>query len=462
MTDTIVSLTVTRRFDASPEQVFDAWLNPHAARAWLFTKPDSEIERCEIDPRVGGSFVFVDKRSSGHVIHRGTYLEIDPPRRLQFRFWMDDQPDGVDLLSVEITPDGAGCILALTHELHPDWAAYEDYSRKAWEAMLAVLAGELGGAPGADDRETVITRLVDAPRTLVWHAWIDPNQLKHWWGPADFTNPRCEIDVQPGGAIRIDMRGPDGTVYPMNGVYHDVAPPERLVFTSAALDGEGAPLFHLRHAVAFAEQDGRTRVTVSTKVVALYSAIAADYLKGMEQGWTQSLERLDTFVTVGTDADRTLTLTRVIDAPRALVWRAWTNAEHLRQWFFPAGCTIMDPNFDVSEGGAYRCWYRGEDGAAHRLQGRFLELAEPERLVLTHGWENADGVVENDTRVVVTLAEEGRRTRLTVHQATFDTVATRDSHAEGWGQALDHLAAHLATAGDTGTVPTERGEAASA
>ena len=86
--------------------------------------------------------------------------------------------------------------------------------------------------------------------------------------------------MQPGGAIRIDMRAPGGTVYPMNGVYHDVAPPERLVFTSAALDAQSTPLFHVRHTVAFAEQNGRTRVTVSARVVAIYSDDAARLPEG--------------------------------------------------------------------------------------------------------------------------------------------------------------------------------------
>ena len=60
-------------------------------------------------------------------------------------------------------------------------------------------------------RELVITRIFDAPQKAVFAAWTDPERLKHWWGPKDFTNPVCELDVRPGGAIRIHMRGPDGT-----------------------------------------------------------------------------------------------------------------------------------------------------------------------------------------------------------------------------------------------------------
>ena len=66
-------------------------------------------------------------------------------------------------------------------------------------------------------REVTLTRLIDAPRALVWAAWTEPEHMAQWWGPHHFTNPRCEFDARPGGAIHIDMRGPDGTVYPMKG-----------------------------------------------------------------------------------------------------------------------------------------------------------------------------------------------------------------------------------------------------
>src|SRR5882762_715575 len=72
-----------------------------------------------------------------------------------------------------------------------------------------------------------------ATGNITTNAWTDPKQVAEWWGPHRFTNPVCDLDVRPGGAIRIHMRGPDGTVYPMTGVYQEVVEPERLVFTSA-------------------------------------------------------------------------------------------------------------------------------------------------------------------------------------------------------------------------------------
>ncbi len=151
-------------------------------------------------------------------------------------------------------------------------------------------------AMSPSDREVVITRVLDAPRGLVFKAWTDPAQLAQWWGPHGFTNPVCQADARPGGAIRIDMRGPEGTVYPMTGVYREIVEPERLVFTSAALDEDGAPLFEVLNTVTFVERKGKTTLTVRARVLTT-TAKGAPYLDGMEEGWTQSLERLADYCT---------------------------------------------------------------------------------------------------------------------------------------------------------------------
>jgi uncharacterized protein YndB with AHSA1/START domain len=142
------------------------------------------------------------------------------------------------------------------------------------------------------EKELVLKRVFNAPRERVWKAWTDPRQLAQWWGPAGFTNPVCEADVRPGGAIRIDMRGPDGAVYPMTGVYREVVAPERLVFTASALDEKGRPLFEVLNTVTFAKQGGKTLLTVRARVVNK-TAGADAYLEGMEEGWSQSLVRLE-------------------------------------------------------------------------------------------------------------------------------------------------------------------------
>ena len=105
-------------------------------------------------------------------------------------------------------------------------------------------------------REVTLTRVFDAPRAMVWNAWIDPKQMAQWWGPHHFTNPRCELDVRPGGAIRIDMRAPNGTVYPMGGHFDEIVPRERLVFTAIAEDHDGNALLESVTTVTFVEEGG--------------------------------------------------------------------------------------------------------------------------------------------------------------------------------------------------------------
>jgi len=146
-----------------------------------------------------------------------------------------------------------------------------------------------------EDHELVLTCLFNAPRELVFKVWTDPKHVAQWWGPRGFTNPVCELDLRPGGAILIHMRSPDGIVYPMTGVFQEVVPPERLVFTSAALDSDGNPMFEVLTTVTFAEEGGKTKQILRARVIKK-TAQAAPYLAGMEQGWTQSLERLGAYV----------------------------------------------------------------------------------------------------------------------------------------------------------------------
>jgi uncharacterized protein YndB with AHSA1/START domain len=151
------------------------------------------------------------------------------------------------------------------------------------------------GIMANEEQELVLTRVFDAPRELVFKVWTDPKHVALWWGPHRFTNPVCELDLRPGGAILIHMRGPDGVVYRMTGVYREVVEPERLVFTSAALDAAGNPMFELLTTVTFAEEGGKTKQILRARVIKR-TAQAAPYLAGMQAGWTQSLERLAAYV----------------------------------------------------------------------------------------------------------------------------------------------------------------------
>lgn len=150
---------------------------------------------------------------------------------------------------------------------------------------------ELQAMPEKLERELTLTRTLAAPRELVFKAWTDPEHLARWWGPAGFTNPVCQVDLRPGGALYIVMRGPDGNDYPMKATFTEVVPPERLVFSSAAVDAAGNSQLEGVTSISFADFGGKTRLTVHTRMKGLVPE-AKFMLAGMEPGWNQSLDRL--------------------------------------------------------------------------------------------------------------------------------------------------------------------------
>ncbi|MES2044803.1 MAG: SRPBCC domain-containing protein [Pseudomonadota bacterium] len=139
-----VILTVTRDIAASPEDAFDAWLDPAIARRFLFATPEGEMLTCEIDARVGGRALIVERRASGDAHHHLLFDEIDRPHRLVFRFRADPAKEGEwTRVSIDFVGQHDGTRLTLTHEMDPAWTAYEEQTRRGWTMILASLATAL-------------------------------------------------------------------------------------------------------------------------------------------------------------------------------------------------------------------------------------------------------------------------------------------------------------------------------
>lgn len=146
-------------------------------------------------------------------------------------------------------------------------------------------------APQVGDKVTFIREFA-APRELVFKLWTDPQHLARWWGPQGFTNPVCHFEAWPGGQIHIDMRAPDGTVFPMGGEVRVIDPPKRLVIlTTAFFDASGAPALETLSTASFSEVNGRTKLFLEVRLLRAEGA-AAEAAAGMEQGWSESLVRL--------------------------------------------------------------------------------------------------------------------------------------------------------------------------
>ena len=142
------------------------------------------------------------------------------------------------------------------------------------------------------DREIVTTRLIDAPRELVFEAWTDPQHVAHWFGPNGFVTTTHAMDVRPGGVWRFTMRGPDGKDWPNVVTYEQVVPPERLVYLHG--DETEPDMFH--NTVTFDDQEGKTALTMRA---VFKTAAARDFVareRGAVEGGQQTVSRLEQYV----------------------------------------------------------------------------------------------------------------------------------------------------------------------
>jgi uncharacterized protein YndB with AHSA1/START domain len=144
----------------------------------------------------------------------------------------------------------------------------------------------------ASDRELVLTRLIDAPREKLYGAWTQPELLKQWFAPKPWRTPRAELDVRPGGASMIVMAGPDGTEFPSRGVYLEVVPNQRLVFTDAYTEAwQPSEKPFMTVVLSFADEGGKTRYTARV----LHWSVAdreAHEKMGFHEGWGQCTDQL--------------------------------------------------------------------------------------------------------------------------------------------------------------------------
>lgn len=141
--------------------------------------------------------------------------------------------------------------------------------------------------------------------------------------------------------------------------------------------------------------------------------------------------------------DRQLTITRVFDAPRSLVFKVWTQPEHFSRWLGPKDFTAIACHMNVQVGGMYRACIRSPEGNDHWMQGIYREVIEPERLVFTFAWEDENSRPKHETLVTVTFEEQDNKTLMTFQQAIFESTESRDSHNTGWSECFDRLAIYL-------------------
>ncbi|MBT9332792.1 SRPBCC domain-containing protein [Paracidobacterium acidisoli] len=289
-------IVLTRVFDAPRKLVFSAWTKPEHLLRWWGPRGFTNTVH-EIDIRPGGVWRFIMHGPDGRdYVNKIVFDEIVDPERIVFTHPGDEGEPVSHVTTVTFEDAEQGATRLTMRMVFPD-AAVRAHVVREYNAIeggnqtLSRLAQELE-TMAPHEYDLVLTRTFDAPRELVFEAWTEPKHMAQWWGPDGFSNPRCEVDARPNGAMQITMRGPDGMVYPMTGLYRELVPHERIVFTTAPLDAEGRPIFEVLHTVTLADAGGKTELTLRARVLSR-TAEAPQYLKGMAAGWSQSLGRLD-------------------------------------------------------------------------------------------------------------------------------------------------------------------------
>lgn len=304
--------------------------------------------------------------------------------------------------------------------------------------------------------DLIITRVFDAPQEHVWKAWTYPKVFTQWWGPKNFTTPVIEADLRVGGKYLYCMRSPDGKDYWGTGVYREILPMEKLVMTDSFADEQGnvVPASHygmkgrwpkeLLVAVTFTEKNGKTTMTLHHK------GMPSGKMRDMTAaGWSESFDKLAALLATkksltGITAEagkQEVVFTRIFDAPREVVFKAYTDPARIPEWWGPSRFTNTVIKMDVRPGGTWRIVQRDADGNEYAFHGVYHEVRSPEHLVGTFEFEGAPGHVSLET---AEFAEHEGKTRFT-GRSVFQSVEDRDAMLregmeEGMIETMDRFA----------------------
>ncbi len=312
------------------------------------------------------------------------------------------------------------------------------------------------------DREIVMSRVLHAPRELVWEAWTNPVHVAQWWGPRGFSTAIKKMDFRVGGTWEHVMRGPDGVNYPNKSTFKEIVPLERIVFLHGG-GRETGPGATFTATWTFETVEGnKTRLTGR---LVFPSAEARDFVAkefGAIEGGRQTLERASEYV--ASLQSRPFIISRELNAPRDLVWKVWTEREHFARWFGPKGIKVAIAQFDLRPGGMIHYSMTTPDGKEMWGKAVYREIVPPTKLVWINSFSDKDaGITRHPLSkdpwplqllTVVTFAEQAGKTTVTVNWLPYESDADErkvfdDNLAnmnKGWGGTLEQLEAYLAKA----------------
>lgn len=328
-------------------------------------------------------------------------------------------------------------------------------------------------------KDTIVMRTIDAPRNRVWNAWTDPKQLAKWWGPPGAVINITSFDLRPGGTFLYSAAMGTNTLW-AKFVYKEVHSKEKIVFVNSFSNEKGGitpnpwiqgwPLSILT-TITLAEQGKKTILTIAATPIDASPEENETFTKnapGMKQGFAGAFERLDAHLGVKPTVmqGKEFVITRVFDAPRERVWKAWTTPELIKKWWGPEQFSCPVAKVDLRPGGKYLYCMRGlvEPYLGRDLYsgGTFREIIPKERIVLTDHFADEHGNkvpasthglspdFPGEMQVIITFADEGHeKTRLSITYTLPESAKAREamqlSGMEiGWNSSLDKLARLLA------------------
>lgn len=309
--------------------------------------------------------------------------------------------------------------------------------------------------------ELRITRVYDAPVSLVWDAWTREEHVGQWWGPRGFSLTTHSKDLRPGGTWVYTMHGPDGKDWPNFTRYHEVEPRAKLVYDHGASDADAKPMF--RVTALFRDLGGKTELDMRM-VLATAEEAAQTRAFVREAGGNGTWDRLAEFLEKQTSNTDVFVINRSFDAPIDLMFDLWTKPEHFAKWLPPTGMTMAFHRIDIRSGGE-GFYSMGNDQFTMYGKLTYHRIERPHLLSYTQCFTDAQ---ENLSRhpmaptwpaymhTTVQLTEEGpSRTRVTIRwepdqSATAEEIATfaaaRSGMTMGWTGSFDKLEGLVAEA----------------
>jgi uncharacterized protein YndB with AHSA1/START domain len=310
----------------------------------------------------------------------------------------------------------------------------------------------------ADRPDFTISRLFEAPRALLWQCWIDPSHLGRWWGPRSVTCPVCEVDARAGGQFRIVMRDAKGNDYPVEGVFREIVPLERIVkeddtsghsaewhdLVDPERKGQGQRSIPMVTTVTFADEAGGTRLTAATTLQSI--GIRDGFVKvGLAEGWSSSLDKLADLSSALKDAPHEINIRRRIGAPLATVFAAFSDARGLAIWWGPDGFTTTTRKLDFRVGGEWDYTMHGPDGTDYPNYVKYTAVVANARIAYDHGTTASEPPM---FKAEITFAAAGDATdvrlRLMLPDAAQRPGYVKFGAVEGGYQNLARLEAYLA------------------